>query len=99
VREKAVDRVKGELVPLLEELVRMAARGGEVAQSEFFSRILGGVRNARVVEDLAGPFMELSQSAFLGFAYSGEVTLQIDRVLAVAQTIAETLSAGEGTTH
>ena len=55
------------LAPSLGALCDLASHNGEAAQHLFFERILHGIENAAVPDDLAGPFMELSTSAFLGF--------------------------------
>jgi hypothetical protein len=43
--------------------------------------------------------MELSTSAFRGFAFSPPVELRLDEVLAIAQTLAATLSASGDKLH
>ncbi len=85
--------MRSELAPLLQELVARTEDEGEAAQHDFFARILVLVDASREVEDMAAPFMELSTSAFLGFRFSFATQLLLDRALAVAQTLAMTLSA------
>jgi len=91
--DTAIDGVKADLVPLLGELVRLTGENGEEAQTRFFRRILASLARCQDFEDLAGPFMELSQSAFLGFHFTPDVSLLIDQVLERAQIVAQTLSA------
>ena len=85
--------VRDELLPLLDELCRLADEGGERAQLAFFDRIRGALRAVREPDDMAGPFMELSTSAFRGFAFGFEVSLVLDRALEVAQGLSMALSA------
>ena len=82
------------MISLYEVTLLLRPRHGmRVAQREFFGRVVRGIEVCRDAEDLAGPFMELSTSAFLGFQYSPAASLLIDRILASAQTLALTLSA------
>ena len=85
-----------ELAPLLRALVTLL--DGQPAPQEFFQRILDGVEAAREGADLAGPFMELSTSAFLGFQFDAATTLLLDRTLDQAQQLAHSLAAEEGET-
>ncbi len=84
---------RAELLPPLRTLLELVEAEGEPAQHAFFGRVALGIESARDAEDLAGPFMELSTSAFLGFHYSPAATMLIDRILLSAQTLALTLSA------
>ncbi len=88
-----------ELLPLLDALQRLAEQEGKPEQQAFFARIHEATTHAREPEDLAGPFMELSTSAFLGFEFSGTATVLLDRVLELAQRAAMTLSAGAEEVH
>lgn len=83
---------KEELVPLLRALISLAEQEEETGQSRFFASILGGVENAKEGEDLADPFMQLSMSAFSGFAFSPSVSMLLDQLLAKAQRLSESLS-------
>ncbi|MDJ0866360.1 MAG: hypothetical protein QNK03_09655 [Myxococcota bacterium] len=91
--QDAAEAARAQLLPLLDDLHALAREEGSRDQELFFARIYAGVRDARDPEDLAGPFLELSTSAFRGFAFSPTVTLLLDRVLAVAQAFSATLSA------
>jgi hypothetical protein len=91
--------IREELVPMLDALSKLAREEGAMDQAAFFERIRGGVANARELDDLAGPFMELSTSAFQGFQFSLPVSLLLDRVLVLAQTLSQTLSASTDQEH
>lgn len=86
-----------ELAPALLGLRQLAEEEEKPDQQDFFARIARGVSNANEVEDLAGPLMELSTSAFRGFQLSAPVTFLLDQVLDKASLLTESLSAsGEG---
>jgi len=86
---------KDEIAPLVEDLCALAEAEGRADQRRFFGRVLAALAGAAHPDDLAGPFMELSTSAFLGFAYSPPVALLLDRVLERAQHLSESLSLDE----
>ena len=69
-----------ELVPLIRALISLAEQEGEMGQSRFFTSILGGLENATEGEDLADPFMQLTMSAFSGFAFSPAVGMLLVQV-------------------
>ena len=95
----AVEIAHTEIVPHLETLCVLLESEGEMAQLEFFGRILAALRHAKEDEDLAGAFLELATSAFRGFVYSMPATLVIDRVLEAAETLSATLSASGDAPH
>jgi len=84
---------------MLEELCALTADEGHAGQHAFFERVLGGILAAQDAEDLAGPFMELSTSAFLGFDYAPGTALLLDRVLEEAQRLAESLAVDARDVH
>lgn len=88
----AVHYAQEELAALLRSIVELLEQDGNVDQERFFASILSGVENAREAEDLADPFMQLSMSAFMGFAFSAPVAMLLDRLLANAQNLTESLS-------
>lgn len=88
-----MEPVRDELLPVLLALRKQAQEEAQPDQVAFFERIRAGLDNARDFDDLAGPFMELSTSAFHGFEFSLPVTLLLDRALELAQTLSQTLSA------
>ncbi len=94
-----VDQARAEMEPLLDRLCTLLEDEGESRPAEFFAQILGGLRNARDAEDLAGPFMQLSTCAFVGFVYSPAAALLVDRILECAQRMSMTLSAPEDSPH
>jgi len=95
----ATESAREQLLPLLETLCQLAAEEGDARQSHFFGVVREGVVRARDASDLAGPFMELSTSAFRGFVFSPLVSLLLDRVLQIAQELSATLSADGEQTH
>ena len=97
--QSAPETARTQLLSLLDELCTLAAAEGQSDQASFFARIRSGVQNAQDAEDLADPFMELSTSAFRGFLFSPSVELRLDEVLAIAQTLAATLSASGEKLH
>ena len=48
---------------------------------------------------LAGPFMELSTTAFVGFEFSPDAAVLIDRILQKAETIADSFTNSDDPTH
>ena len=97
--ENAVEVIREELLPLVERLCDLARAEEEPEQELFFDRIRQGLVEARDAEDMAGPFMELSTSAFLGFQFSLGITILLDAVLATAQAFSLTLSAPADEPH
>ncbi len=95
----AVSAAKASLVPLLHALDAELANDGGTEPREFFNRIRHMVEAATEPEDLAGPFMELSTSAFRGFRFGLSSMILVDQVLEAAQTLAFTLSADGDTAH
>ncbi|MDJ0867536.1 MAG: hypothetical protein QNK03_15615 [Myxococcota bacterium] len=94
-----VSTAKASLVPLLHALDAELANDGQAEPRAFFGRILQMVEAATEPEDLAGPFMELSTSAFRGFQFGITSMILVDQVLEAAQTLAFTLSADADTAH
>lgn len=91
--------IRDELLPLLLALREQAQEEGQLDQAAFFERIRLGLANAREFEELAGPFMELSTSAFLGFQFSLPVSLLLDNALERAHTLSRALSANTDQEH
>ena len=87
------DVVEGELIPLLDELCRLTDTPAARDQYAFFSGIREGLRRVNEPDDMAGPFMELSTSAFRGFLFAPETALVLDHALALAQSLSMALSA------
>lgn len=91
--------LREELLPLTRELCRLAEAEGDERQLAFFEGICAALEHVREPDDLAGPFMELSTSAFRGFDFSPTSMLVLDHALAVAQSLSMTLSAPSGDVH
>lgn len=88
-----------ELLPSVLALRQLAADEEEPEQRAFFDRIVQGLTNSRDSDDLAGPLMELSTSAFHGFQFSAAITFLLDEVLEKASRLAEALSAEGESVH
>ena len=95
----APDAARSQLLNLMDQLCALAEQEEQADQAAFFERIRAGLRNARDANDLAGPFMELSTSAFRGFLFSPPVEILLDHVLAIAQTLSATLAADDDLPH
>ena len=93
------ETARSQLLPLMEQLCELAREEQEAEQENFFERIRGDIAHSVDAEDLAGPFMELSTSAFRGFEFSPLAALLLDQVLLIAQTLSTTLSAGSEGEH
>ena len=94
-----VSWAREELAPALLGLRRLAEEEGQPEQREFFARIAGGLEHASSAEDLAGPLMELSTSAFRGFQLSAATTFLLDEVLEKASHLTQALSADAEGVH
>lgn len=92
-KTSGIEAIRDQLLPAMEALVELVRSEDKPEQLVFFERITRGVAAAREPDDLAGPFMELSTSAFLGFHFSPVVQFTLDGILADAQQISHTLSA------
>ena len=84
-----------EMLPLLDAILALIE--GEAPEvHRFFSRIHAGLSSCKEEEDLAMVFMDLSTAAFV--LDQGTIPIAafplIDRVLAEAQLLSTTLSAG-----
>ena len=88
----AVACAREELLPNLRALCETAEADGEPEILAFFERILKQIEAAQEEADLADPFMELSTSAFRGFAMSFGVTLLLDDILDRSARISEVLA-------
>lgn len=95
----ALEQARSQLIPLLVALDAELEQDGDAEMRAFFARILRMLQHASDLEDLAGPFMELSTCAFRGFSPGLGAAALIDGVLAAAQAISHTLSASADTPH
>lgn len=83
-----VERVRDEMLPLLDEIARQESVAASIGAADFFRRVAAAIAGAREVDDLGGPFMELSTTAFRGFVLDAHATLLIDQLLERAQLYA-----------
>jgi len=90
---------RSEVAPVLSELVELCEHEKALQPVAFFRAICVGIEAARSAEDLAGPFMELSSSAFLGFQYSPRAALLLDIVLERAAGLSEALALAPEELH
>jgi hypothetical protein len=94
-----METIRNELLPLLQALCELAREEGQLDQAAFFERIRTGIANAQEFDDMAGPFMDLSTSAFRGFEFSLPLSLLLDRALEAAHVLAQTLSVNSDQAH
>ncbi len=92
------DDVRRELLPLLER-IHAELEGGDPRALTFFGRIRQHLEQATGEEHLADAFMDLSTAAFVleGVDWPPMTLMLVDTLLARAQDIAATLSAGTST--
>jgi len=96
---QAITDARNQLDPLLEALTTQLGGEGQATQQAFFNRIRGSIQRAQDEVDLAGPFMELSTTAFVGFEFSPDAAVLIDRILQKAETIADSFTNSDDPTH
>ncbi len=96
---QAITDARNQLDPLLEALASQLGDEGQSTQQAFFNRIRVSIQRAQDEVDLAGPFMELSTTAFVGFEFSPDASVLIDRILLKAETIADSFSSGDDPSH
>jgi len=96
---QAITDARNQLDPLLEALASQLADEGQSTQQAFFNRIRAAIQRAQDEVDLAGPFMELSTTAFVGFEFSPDAAALIDRILEKAETIADSFSNADEESH
>ncbi|MCH2169623.1 hypothetical protein MK489_02475 [Myxococcota bacterium] len=87
---EALRTAKDQLVPLLQLLEALLE--ADAVPRQFFVRIREMIELAKDDEDLAGPFMELSTTAFRGFEFDLDASALIDQILLIAQRISARLS-------
>jgi len=89
------DHVRAELLPLLDQIIRLHDREGYDRTADFFAQVSRQLADARDESDLMRPFLQLAGSAFVissDGAANGAMPL-IDTLLERAHTISHTLSA------
>ena len=89
---EALSTAKAQLIPLLELLEALLEAEEDAVAHGFFARIRQMIELAKDDEDLAGPFMELSTTAFRGFEFDLDASALIDQILQIAQSISARLS-------
>ena len=94
-----VTAARNQLDPLLGALIDQLGDEGQATQQAFFSRIRGSIRSATDEVDLAAPFMELSTTAFVGFEFSPDAGVLIERILEKAEYIAQAFSDSDAQAH
>lgn len=88
-----VEQVRTEMLPLLDEIARQESVVASPGATDFFRRVAATIAEAREVDDLGGPFMELATTAFRGFVLDPHATVLIDQLLERAQLYAVLFSS------
>lgn len=88
-----LESARSRLLPPLEAVIDSLDATADPAALVFFTMILANLRRLEDEADLMGLFFELSTTAFQGFTFSPTQAGHVDSLLAVAETIAFTLSA------
>ncbi len=96
---QAIIEARNQLDPLLEVLVNQLHNEGQATQRAFYTRIRGSIQRAQDEIDLATPLMELSTTAFVGFEFSPDAAVLIERILKKAEYIAEAFETGSRPSH
>lgn len=94
---KAIDTVKADLKPRIEELLLHLNATGQVAATAFFTQIFSNLDAVDGEEQLLELFIELSTTAFLGIPFDEVALALIDDVLMNAEQVAQTFSADDST--
>ena len=94
-----IDYAKTALVPLAEELIACADAAGSAEQSLYFDKLRAGLASAANAGDLIEVFFNLSAANFMGFDYTPETALVLDRLLEKSQLLAESQGARETAHH
>lgn len=89
----AIDTVRNELRPQLEDLLTHLGNTEQIAAAAFFTQILMGLNKVEREEQLLELFIELSTTAFLGLEFDAAALTMIDDLLANAELIAQAFSA------
>jgi hypothetical protein len=94
-----VDYAKTALVPLADELIACADAAGSAEQQLYFGAVRAGLASATNAGDLIEVFFNLSAANFMGFDYTPETALVLDRLLEKSQLLAESQGAPETAHH
>ena len=93
----AIDTVKADLKPRLEELLLHLNTTGQIAATAFFTKIFVDLDAVDGEEQLLELFIELSTTAFLGIPFDEMALALIDDVLMNAEQVAQTFSVDDST--
>ena len=94
-----VDYAKTTLVPLADELIACADAAGSAEQQLYFGKVKAGLASATNAGDLIEVFFNLSAANFMGFDYTPETALVLDRLLEKSELLAEAQGAPETAHH
>lgn len=94
-----VEHAQTRLLPFLNAILGLLEDEGQPDQEVFFASIRSSIEAARDATDLAGGFMQLSMSAFLGFRFSSPVAMLLDQLLMHSQELTEVLALEEREIH
>jgi len=94
-----VDYAKTKLVPLADELIACADAAGSADQLLYFRKIRAGLASAGDAGDLIEVFFNLSAANFMGFDYTPETALVLDRLLEKSELLAESQGAPDTGIH
>jgi hypothetical protein len=94
-----IEYAKTALVPLADELVACADAAGSAEQQLYFGAVRAGLASATNAGDLIEVFFNLSAANFMGFNYTPETALVLDRLLEKSVLLAEAQGAPETALH
>ncbi len=94
-----VDYARTALVPLADKLIACADAAGSAEQQLYFGAVRAGLASATNAGDLIEVFFNLSAANFMGFDYTPETSLVLDRLLEKSELLAEAQSAPETAPH
>ena len=90
---------RNEIGPLLDQLIKQLDTEGRATQRAHFDRIRRHLYLAQHDTELATPILELSTSAAVGFRFSSEVDVLIERILEKAEELARELEYADPPRH
>ena len=94
-----LNSARAQLLPPLEAVIESFDEATDPAPLAFFTLILTNLYRLEDDGDLMGLFFELSSTAFQGFVFNPAQAQLVDSLLAVAENIAFTLTAGDDAAH
>ena len=87
------------MAPRLDALVEYLGESGEHRAAAFFSSLAAALAAADEEAALLEVFLALSTTAFQGFEFDAVVAAGVDELLAYAEQVSHTFSAGGGPVH